>query len=75
VLKQKNTNLLPRAHTHALTHTHARTHTKLKLTNIYNYAHGNLLYSLYDIFILTYGIDIHKTKQTSQIRPFISSTE
>ena len=37
---------------------------------MFMYIYGNLPYSLSDIFIFTYDIHIHETKQSSQIRPF-----
>ena len=42
---------------------------------MYYYVHGSLPHSLSGIFIFTYDILIHETRQTSHIRPFISSTE
>ena len=42
---------------------------------MYNYVHGSLPHSLFDIFTFTRDIHIHETRQTSHIRPFISSTE
>ena len=41
---------------------------------IYNYVHRSLPHYLSDILIFTHDIHIHKTRQSSHIRPFTSLT-
>ena len=41
---------------------------------MYNYVHRSLPYYLSDIFTFTHDIHIHKTRQSSHIRPFTSLT-